>query len=142
MEQKIDVEKPTQKIYKDKAIWVGTFLGGPLIAGYLIAENFKAFGDLKSAKKTRIYTIIVTLIILVGVLLIPEDIDTPNSIIPILCTLTAYYLVQNFQGQNISSHINSDGQFFGWWRVVAVGMIGLALTLLSIVILAILLGVA
>jgi len=43
MEQKINIQTPTEKIYKDRAIGVGTFLGGPLAAGYLIAENLKSF---------------------------------------------------------------------------------------------------
>ncbi len=28
------------KVYTDKMVWVGTFLGGPLVAGYLFASNF------------------------------------------------------------------------------------------------------
>ncbi|MGB3453203.1 MAG: hypothetical protein WBA59_05210 [Moheibacter sp.] len=51
------------KIYKDKAIWVGTFLGGPLVAGYYIAENFKAFNDSKKAKKTWFFAILSTIAI-------------------------------------------------------------------------------
>ena len=30
----------TPKIYNERAIWAGTFIGGPLAGGYLIAENF------------------------------------------------------------------------------------------------------
>lgn len=51
MEQILDIQTSTQKIYRDKAIWVGTFLGGPLAAGYLIAENFKAFNDPAKVKR-------------------------------------------------------------------------------------------
>ncbi len=40
MEQILDIEKPKPKIYNYRAIGVGTFLGGPLVAGYFIAENF------------------------------------------------------------------------------------------------------
>jgi hypothetical protein len=45
MEEILDAEKPMQKIYNTKAIIIGTFLGGPLVAGYFIAENFKAFNE-------------------------------------------------------------------------------------------------
>ncbi len=34
-------ENSIEKIYKDKAIWVGTFLGGPLVAGYFFSKNYK-----------------------------------------------------------------------------------------------------
>ena len=132
MEKTLDIEKPTQKIYKDRAIWVGTFLGGPLVAGYLIAENFKAFSETDKAKKTWIYAILTTIIVFGSVFMIPENIKIPNYIIPLIYTAIAYYLVQHFQGQNISSHISSGGQLFSWWRTIAVGIIGLAITIIPI----------
>jgi riboflavin synthase alpha subunit len=60
-EKSVFEEVPTEKIYTEKAIRVGTFLGGPLVAGYFMAENFKVFGDSEKAKKTWIITILATL---------------------------------------------------------------------------------
>ena len=132
MEETLNIQTQTNKIYKDKAIWVGTFLGGPLVAGYLIAENFKAFNETDKAKKTWIYAVIATIVIFGGIFLIPDNIKIPNQIIPIIYTAIAYYLVQHFQGKNISSHINSGGQLYTWWRTIAVGLIGLAITITPI----------
>lgn len=132
MGQTLDIQKPTEKIYKDRAIWVGTFLGGPLAAGYLIAENFKAFNEFDKAKMTWIYAIIVTILVFGGVFLIPDNVKMPNQVIPLIYTAIAYYLVQHFQGQNISTHLNSGGQLFSWWRTIAVGLIGLAITIIPI----------
>ncbi len=132
MEETSNGQTSKNKIYKDRAIWVGTFLGGPLAAGYLIAENYKAFNDTDKAKKTWIYAIIATVVVIGGVFLIPDNFKIPNQIIPLIYTAIAYYLVQNFQGQNISAHLNSGGQVFGWWRTIAVGLIGLAITVISI----------
>lgn len=42
---------PTGKIYKDKTIYIATFLGRPLVAGYLIANNFKVFNEPTKVKK-------------------------------------------------------------------------------------------
>jgi hypothetical protein len=133
MEETLDIERPTQKIYKDRAIWVGTFLGGPLAAGYLIAENFKAFNDIDKAKKTWIYAIIATIIIFGGVFMIPDNVKMPNQVIPLIYTAIAYYLVQHFQGQNITSHINSGGQLHSWWRTIGVGVVGLSITIIPII---------
>jgi hypothetical protein len=132
MEHTSDIQTPTEKIFKDRAIWIGSFLGGPLVAGYLIAENFKVFNETDKAKKTWIYTIISTIVVFGGVFLIPENIKIPNQIIPLIYTGIAYYLVQHFQGQNISTHINSGGELHSWWRTIAVGIIGLIITVLSI----------
>jgi hypothetical protein len=35
MEETIISPIPDQKLYKDRAVYVGTFLGGPLVAGYI-----------------------------------------------------------------------------------------------------------
>jgi len=132
MEQILDIERPTRKIYKDWAIWVGTFLGGPLAAGYFIAENFKAFNDTSKAKKTWVYTILATIIIFGGVYMIPENVKIPNQIIPLIYTAIAYFLVKHFQGKNIATHINSGGKLYSWWRTIVVGIIGLAITIIPI----------
>jgi hypothetical protein len=132
MEQILDIQNPTRKIYKDRAIWAGTFLGGPLTAGYLIAENFKAFNEPDKAKKTWIFAIIATVVIFGGVFLIPDNVKVPNQLIPLIYTAIAYFLVQHFQGQNISSHINAGGQLFGWWRTIGIGVLGLAITIIPI----------
>lgn len=132
MEQTIDIQTPTEKIYKDRAIWVGTFLGGPLVAGYLISENFKAFNEFDKAKKTWIYAIIATIVVFGGIFLIPDNVKIPNQVIPLIYTAIAYYLVQHFQGQNITSHINSGGQLHSWWRTIGAGIIGLAITIIPI----------
>lgn len=132
MEENIDIEIPKGKIYKDRAIWVGTFLGGPLVAGYLIAENFKTFNEITKAKKTWIYAIIATVIIFGGIFLIPENVKIPNQIIPLIYTVIASFLVQHFQRQKIANHINLGGQIYNWWRIIAVGLIGLAITIIPI----------
>ncbi|MBT2564879.1 hypothetical protein J7E50_24660 [Pedobacter sp. ISL-68] len=132
MEQTIDIQISTKKLYKDRAIWVGTFLGGPLAAGYLIAENFKTFNEFDKAKKTWIYAIIATIVVFGGVFLIPENVKIPNQIIPLIYTAIAYYLVKHFQGQKITSHINSGRQLHSWWRTIGVGVIGLTITVIPI----------
>ena len=140
MEQTNDIQKPTEKIYKDRAISVGTFLGGPLVAGYFIAENFKAFGEYDKVKKTWIYTIIATVIIFGGILLIPESAKIPNGVIPLIYSGIATYLLKHFQGQNIETHINSGGEHFGWWRTIGIGLIGLIVTLIAVVAIVLLAG--
>jgi hypothetical protein len=58
---------PEFKIYKDRAIFVGTFLGGPLVAGYLSAENYKNLGQQNKVKTAWLIAIIFT-IVLIGIL--------------------------------------------------------------------------
>ncbi|MBV5282950.1 MAG: hypothetical protein JZU53_11030 [Paludibacter sp.] len=127
-----DNETTTQKIYKEKAIWVGTFLGGPLVAGYLISENFKVFDQQEKARKAWIYSIIVTAIVFGGVFLIHDNVKVPNQIIPLIYTLIAYQFVQIYQKAKIMTHINAGGQVYSWWRTIGVALIGLLITVIIV----------
>ena len=133
-EQASEAVNSAKRIYKDRAIWVATYLGGPLVASYLIAENFKAFNEIDKAKKTWIYTIIGTIIIFGGIFSIPEDIleSIPRYFIPLIYTAVAYGFIKHYQGKNISAFIALGGKPFGWWRTIIVSLIGLAITAVSI----------
>ena len=100
-----------RKIYKERAIWLGTFFGGPLAAGYIIAENFKAFDRPDNAKKTWLCTILATIIIFAGIFSIPEDIQIPNQLIPLIYTGIAILILRYYQGKQIQSHFKSGGRF-------------------------------
>ena len=123
---------PERKIYKSSALWIGTFFGGPLIAGYIIAENFKAFNRPDNAKKTWIFTILATIIIFIGIFSIPEDAKFPNQLIPLIYTGIAALILHHFQEIQIRKHIESGGQVYRWGRVVIVGLIGLVVTFITI----------
>jgi hypothetical protein len=132
MEPEFIIQSPTSKIYNENAIRVATFIGGPLVAGYLIAEKFKAFNEPGKAKKTWIYTIVATVFIFGVAFLIPESDKIPHVVFPLLYTWAIYYLVRHFQGSFISSHISTGGQVYNWGRIIAVSLIGLAITFIAI----------
>jgi hypothetical protein len=132
MEEVSDIQTPEQKIYKDRAIYVGTFIGGPLVAGYLIAENFRVFNEPNKAKKAWIYAIGATIIVFGGVFLIPNVDKVPRQVIPLIYTWIAYYLVKHYQGANINAHINAAGKVYNWWRTLGIALIGLLITLTAV----------
>lgn len=127
-ETPLTVEIPSSKIYSERKVWTGTFLGGPLVAGYLIASNFKAFNASRNANKAWGYAIVATVIIFGGVFMIPEKNKLPAQIIPLIYTGIASYLVQRFQGKQLAKHAEEGGKSYSWWRTIAVGLIGLVLT--------------
>ena len=140
MEEPLDIQKPLQKIYNDKAIWVGTFLGGPLVAGYLITENFKAFEESEKVSKTWTYAFIATIIIFGGISFIPDTVRIPNQIIPIIYTAIVYYMVKHLQGAKINSHINAGGPIYSVWRAAGIGLIGTLITILIFIVIALFIG--
>lgn len=127
-------EPPSEKVFSETSVRVGTFLGGPLIAGYLMAENFRVFKETEKVNNTWIISIISTIIIFGGIFLVPLPEKIPNSVIPLAYTAVVSFLVQKYQGGQIKSHVNLGGAVFGWWRVVIISVIGLILTMLPILV--------
>jgi hypothetical protein len=137
MEENIITPIPEYKLYKDRAIYVGTFLGGPLVAGYLAAENFKRIGQPDKVRTTWVVAIIATLVIFGIVFYIPGVRKMPNYIIPLIYTAIAQGLIQRYQGIAIKDHIGKGGQMYSAWRAVWIGLIG-AVILVAIVVIFIL----
>src|SRR6185312_10100567 len=125
---------PTYKVYKEKGIWAGSFLGGPLVAGYLIAENFKAFGDKNKARNTWIITVVSTIVLFALLLFVPFISKLPAPLFPLVYTAIAYALVIRYQKQKIDAHIQAGGQTFKWYRILGVGVIGCIITIIPLAI--------
>ena len=129
LEKSVFEEVPTEKIYSEKAIRVGTFLGGPLVAGYFIAENFKVFGDFDKVKRTWIITILASILIFGLIFMIPEDVKIPNVIFPVIYMGIAAYFTKKYQEINIAKHLENGGEEFNWWRTIGISLIGCIVTL-------------
>ena len=123
MEENIFPEKPESKLYTESAIRIATFLGGPLVTGYLLADNYKQLGETKKIQTTWTIAIFATVAIFVIGFYLPEK--TPPYLLPIAYTIGAYYLAQNLQGARIKAHIAAGGETWSIWRAVAAGLVGL-----------------
>lgn len=133
MANEIKTEDTTQKIYSERGIEFGAFLGGPLVAGYFIAENFRIFNEPNKAKKTWIYSVIVTIALYVIIFLFSENSKITYAFIPLIYTSITYFIVKYFQRQSIIAHINSGGSIFNWLRIIVVGVIGTIVMLIPII---------
>ena len=129
MEENLLSTPPDFKLYKDRAVWIGTFIGGPLAAGYIAAENFKQLGQQDKAKSAWTIAIIATIVIFGGIFLIPNIEKMPRFVIPLIYTGIAQYLVQKYQGAAVKEHIEKGGQTYSIWRAVLIGLIGLVILL-------------
>jgi hypothetical protein len=124
--------QPNFKIYQDRAIYVGTFLGGPLVAGYFAAENFKQFGQIDKIKPTWTISILSTIVIFGCLFLIPNFEKVPNILVPLTYTGIAQFLIQKYQGTAIKYHLETGGKAFSIWRAVWVGLVGSLILLVLI----------
>ena len=141
IEQLNDTQKQ-RKIYTEKNMFLVAFLGGPLSAGYIIAENFKTFNETRKAQITWGISIVVTILIFGSLLALPETIveNIPKQIIPLIYTAIASAIIYHYQKTKIEDHLAEGGKKYGWGRAICVGVIGLIITLLFIAITAFLAG--
>lgn len=112
---------PTGTVYEDKALWPGTFIGGPLVAGYIIAENFEAFDEHGNAVATWIITILSTLFIFV--ISYSATMVAQKAIFGVYSAV-AYMLLRYHQGKRIDAHIRAGGATHSWPKVFGVSVIG------------------
>ncbi|UII26294.1 hypothetical protein LVD15_23850 [Fulvivirga maritima] len=112
-------------------------MGGPIVAGYLLAENFKKLGKSHLVSQTWTYTIFFTLALLLILIFIPEDINIPNIIFPVIEVAIVRYLFTSLQKQDAEAYIESGGEYYGWGRVILISLIGLVITVAAILVLSI-----
>ncbi|MCW3084387.1 MAG: hypothetical protein JWP12_1753 [Bacteroidetes bacterium] len=122
-------QTPQVKLYKDKWMYAAAFVGGPLAAGYIIAENFKLLNEREKYKRTWLITILVAVLIFGGIFLIPDSVHIPGYMIPIAYSYTAFGLMKHYQGKQIEEHENNGGKTYSGWRSFLIGLIALAITL-------------
>jgi hypothetical protein len=125
MKEDILAVQPHFKLYKDRAIFTGAFIGGPLVAGYLAAENFKLLGQTQKVRMVWIVAVFATIVIFGSVFLIPNMEKIPNFLIPIIYSSVAQYMVKKYQGAAIKEHIDLGGPTFSNWRAAWIGLVGL-----------------
>jgi hypothetical protein len=112
-------------IFNIKAITLGTALGGPLAAGYLISNNFKTFREDRYFRWTWAIAIIATLICYGISIYLPRYVlkNLPVPVFEGIVTYLAYFFAKRYQGENISKHINNGGNTISLWKVSGIALI-------------------
>lgn len=139
MEDNTEQPSPVKKFYTERIITGGTFAGGPLVAGYALAENFKALNQPEKVRPTWIISILSTIFILGGALLIPDDVNFPNVVIPAAYAFIAGMIYRKTQHELIKEQFQSAGAPHKWWKIIGPAIISLVVifvtALLSFIIL-------
>jgi hypothetical protein len=121
------MESNPRKVFTNKVISIVSFFGGPIAAGFLIAKNYKAFGNDNAALNSIFIGIISTILMFTGLYMLPERISDsiPQTLIPTLYTAIIAALVEKLQGQKIKDFLNNNGQKASNWHAAGFGFLGL-----------------
>ncbi|WP_178985630.1 hypothetical protein [Winogradskyella helgolandensis] len=115
------------KFYSQQSIGIATFIGGPMAAGYLIKENYKALNENDKGKTALIISIIATVALFGTLFLIPEAImdKVPNMVIPAVYTGIIYLIVNKIHGTILDTHEAHNNAFYSGWKAAGIGLISL-----------------
>lgn len=125
----------SQKIFTKKSILFASFLGGPLVAGFLIYKNYRVFEKYETAQKSLIISIVCTIIIFSGIFLIPSNIidKFPNSLIPFIYTGIIALIINKYQDNLINDYLANGGLKASNWVAAGYSLVGLIIILLFII---------
>ncbi len=128
-----DYRDTAGKVYKDREIWAATLLGGVLAAGYMVAANYKTFGETDKARKTWLVSGAATAFLFYISFFAPYIDRLPNSAFAFIWASIVFVVVRIYQGEKIASHIRAGGQIQSWWKTIGVSLVGLAITVAAFV---------
>ena len=113
------------KFYSIKAIAIASYFGGPLAAGFLIRRNYINLGMKKEGLNTLIMSIIFTVIVIGGLLMLPDIIvdKIPNYLIPFVYTGIICLIMERLQGDILRKLKDKPGMLYSGWRAAGIGLV-------------------
>jgi hypothetical protein len=122
-----------RNIYSKNQIDIATFIGGPFIAIYLIANNFKTFGEKTLYKKTIIWGLVLTLLFFGIIFTIPDNI--PSVSIAIIPIIIAHTIVNKYQNNQIEELLKKGFPKASSWKVFAKSILSFIITVFVLILL-------
>lgn len=134
----IALETPNQSIlfYSANAIQLATFLGGPLIGGYLMRENYRVLGEEQKGKQALWWGIAATILVFGALLALPSTVSDriPNYVLPALFAGVIRWIVEVKQGEVLRQHKEQNRGFYSNWRAAGLALISACITTLAVLI--------
>jgi hypothetical protein len=108
------------KLYSPNQVALGTFLGFPIAAGWLMAANYRAWGEPSKARTALFVGIAGTLALVVIAFLTPRS--PGYSVMTLACTFAARALAMRLQGHDFTMTLVAGGNRYSSWRVVGIAL--------------------
>ena len=125
------------KLYSPQQVGVAAFVGTPLPAGFLLAQNYKALGKGSAARQAWVFGLLGTIVLLAIAFVLPDKF--PRTVIPLAYSLAIRELAKQRQGAAFAAHLAAGGERQSNWRVAGIAVGGLAVVLVAVVVVVLLL---
>jgi len=125
----LDDVKPTEKIYNEKNIALGTLVGGPMAGGYFLIENYKSLGKGSLTAIAWGITIISTIAYHVTNFLMQDWTNISTIPLIFICVIVVRQFFKQKQKTDVDAYINQGGEVHSNWRVAGISLLFLAITI-------------
>jgi hypothetical protein len=117
---------PLYRLFSSGQVAAATFLGGPLGATWLVAQNYSRLGSRRAAWLTVATGVVVTaLLCFLGLV---AGSSTPVPTLGIATLVGSWFLARAMQGDAYDRHIAAGGPRASGWVTVGLGLASLAIT--------------
>jgi hypothetical protein len=124
------------KIYNLKQIQGACIIGSPLVAGILIAHNYKTFGESRKSMLWVLTGILWTLLLVALAFAIPEKFNrSAGMVIPFLNGALLYPIINRLQGKRIKEHFDNHGEKASNWLIAGLTILVAAMILVPVIVL-------
>lgn len=124
----------SEKIYNLKQIDAACAIGSPIVAGILIAHNYRKFGEGQKAISWIFIGILWTIGLITLGVFIPDNVpDSATMVIPLLNAAILYPIVNKLQGERIREHFANGGEIVSNWRVFIITIVFAAAIIIPII---------
>lgn len=119
------------KIFTEKAINIGTFLGGPIVGGYMLSENFKVLKEDDYSRRVLFATIIFFFVFFELLFMIPQPVaqKIPDAFFPLIYGGIGYWIYKSFQKKRIDEFIKAGGLKQSGLKITGITLFGMIITL-------------
>lgn len=127
------------RFYSAWAIGMATFLGGPLIGGYLIRENYRVLGEEQKGKQALLWGIATTILVFGALLALPSTVADriPNSVLPAIFAGIVSWIVEAKQGAILREHKEQNRAFYSNWKAAGLALIAACIQVVLVFLIAI-----
>jgi len=129
------------KLYSIAAIDLATFLSSWLAGAFLLASNYRRFGDNPAARKALLigFLSLVALVLVGGTIVVPERFAKAEQFVYQAVQVGVIHLIaRRLQGTAIANHKAAGGKLYSRWRAAGIALLLLPVALIVIVAIALL----
>ena len=117
----IDQQIPDAKYFKVSGIGLATFFGSALAGGILLSLNFKRAGDINTAKKALVLSIIGTIAIFASMFILPDSV--PSLVFTAVQVGIMLSFAKQYMEDELTLHVANGGQLESNWKAFGISLL-------------------